>query len=126
MPIPESDAYKLNSESRPESVEISLGTVFKLRRDEEQRGLILDPRTSGDYFGYVILQLDERLRNYWVSVVESGNKRDIAEIVGTMSLNDILIAAQLGEEKYGTPVSPKLLVEVRSRAQLDPRVLKLR
>lgn len=116
----------LTPEPEPKTVEISVGTVFKLRRDENQRGLILDPRSEGDYFGFSLLQVDERLRKFWLGEIENGNKRDIVEIVAQMTLDEILAAAEVGEEKYGNPISPKLLVEIRSRARQAPRVLTLR
>lgn len=116
----------LTPEPEPKTVEISVGTVFKLRRDENQRGLILDPRSEGDYFGFSLLQVDERLRKFWLGEIENGSKRDIVKIVAQMTLQEILAAAEVGEEKYGNPISPKLLVEIRSRARQAPRVITLR
>ena len=116
----------LTPEQGPKTVEISVGTVFTLRRNESQRGLILDPRTDGDYFGFSLLQSDERLRKFWLGEIENGNKRDIVEIVAQMTLDEILAAAEIGAQKYGNPISPKLIVEIRSRARQAPRVLTLR
>lgn len=113
-------------ESEPRTVEISVGTVFTLRSDENQKGLILDPRPEGDYFGFTLLQLDDRLRKFWLGEIKDGHKRDISEIVAQMTLQEILAAASVGEQKYGNPISPKLLVEIRSRAHQAPRVLTLR
>lgn len=116
----------LSPEPEARTVEISLGTVFTLKKDVEQKGLILDPRTTGDYFGYAVFQLDERLRKFWVGEIENGRGKDIAGIVTQLSLEEILAAGKIGEEKYGNPISPKLLVEIRSRAKLSPRVLTIR
>ena len=117
----------MGQENEPQTIEIAIGTVFTLRRDEGQKGLILDPRTQGNYFGYVRYQLDSMLRYYWVAEEHSGTAKDIGEIVEVLSLDDILKAGKAGVALYGNPLSPQFLNEIKSRANnLTPRSISVR
>ncbi len=116
-----------SQENEPQTIEIAIGTVFTLRRDEGQKGLILDPRTHGNYFGYVQYQLDSTLRYYWVADEQNGRAKDVGEIVEVLSLEDILKAGKAGVDLYGNPLSLQFLNEIRSRANnLQPRILPIR
>lgn len=118
-----SEKPKLEKE-QPNSVEISMGTLFKIRVDGKvtRKVYVINDIGNGDYFDAMILKRNKKGERYILGG-STFRSEDFGERAGQMSPEEVIEAAKLGAEKMGYVLSQRELDILLESAKKKPRTI---